>query len=89
VGINIRDDAQKQLTGNLGNDILKSLKNRTLRELENSIDFQNMIKSKADADKLIRLYERIYYGQKRINSNEYYEFLRYLKNAMKDPKMFM
>ncbi len=89
VGINIRDDAQKQLTGNLGNDILKSLKNSTLRELENSIDFQNMIKSKADADKLIRLYERIYYGQKRINSNEYYEFLRYLKNAMKDPKMFM
>ena len=89
VGINIREDAQKQLTGNLGNDILKSLKNRTLRELENSSDFQNLIKSKSDADKLIKLYERIYYGQKRINSNEYYEFLRYLKNAMKDPKMFM
>ena len=89
MGINIREDAQKQLTGNIGGELMNSLKNKTLRELGNSEGFQNLVSDKLSAEKLIKIYERIYYGQKRINSNEYYEFLRYLRNSMKDPKMFM
>ncbi len=88
-GINIWNDAQKQMMGNLGTKLMNALKNNTLREIRESSEFKNVVENIDDSDKLIKIYERIYYGKKSINIKEYYDFLRYIKNTMKDPKMYM
>ncbi|MHB1439793.1 MAG: hypothetical protein ACYCSO_08605 [Cuniculiplasma sp.] len=88
-GINIWNDAQKQMMGNLGMKLMNALRNNTLREIRGSNEFRNVVENIDDSDKLIRIYERIYYGKKSINIKEYYDFLRYIKNTMKDPKMYM
>jgi ASC-1-like (ASCH) protein len=88
-GVDLYTDAQKQLIENLGGKLMNALKSSTLREMEKKDDLSKLIKDKNSFDKLISLYERIYYGRKSISTNEYYTFLRYLRDSLRDPKIYL
>ncbi len=89
VGIDPKADSQRQMIANFGENILNRNRTKTLREIMLESNLSELISNKESLYRAISIYEKIYYGKGDINMNDYYEFLRSLKNSLKEPKIFM
>ncbi len=88
-GIDPIKNSTKQLSVNLGENIINSNTTRTLREMSKDSSLRKIIKDPEKFNRAIRKYEKLYYGKQNININEYYDFLRYLRDSLYDPKMYL
>lgn len=88
-GIDPMEDSQRQMIANFGESILNRNRTKTLREIILESDLSSLISNKEKLISAIGIYEKIYYGRKNINMNDYYEFLRSLRDALREPKVFM
>lgn len=89
MGIDPKEDSQRQMIANFGENILNRNRTKTLREIMSESNLSGLISNKESLYRAVSIYEKIYYGKRDINMNDYYEFLRSLKNSLKEPKIFM
>lgn len=89
MGIYPKEDSQRQMIANFGENILNRNRSKTLREIMEESNLSQLISSKESLYHAVSIYEKIYYSKMDINMNVYYEFLRALKNSLKEPKIFM
>ncbi|ABW01741.1 hypothetical protein [Caldivirga maquilingensis] len=66
---------------------LKNPSNLTPREAVVKLSEDGVVKSKADALKMIRIFESVYYGKRTVSRRDYESYLRYLSSSHNDPKV--
>ncbi len=89
IGVDPLEDSQHQMVANFGKSILNENRTKTLREMIMESSLSSIVSDRKKLSKAISLYELIYYGRRNINMNDYYEFLRTLRDSLKEPKIFM